>query len=312
MKADWVLEGGGVKIPALVGAVAAAQEHGFEPSHLAGTSAGAIVAAGLAAGYSPSELKDIIFDVDFKKFRDGGRFLFQRAWNLLRTNGMYRGDYFEGFMRDLLRSKGVKYFGEVLSADPLDWENPKYRWRLKVIAADVTAGRIVKLPDDAIRYNLHPDEIEISRAVRMSMSIPFYFRPVEWAGNIIVDGGLLSNFPIWLFDSVGEPQWPTFGVLLKEENYNKANDTNGPVDFFKALVQTMMKAHDRRFVTPEDFTHRTIAAPTGDTETTNFDLTQLQKEWLYYSGHQAAHTFFEGWTWEKYKSFVRRTRGLEE
>lgn len=54
------------------------------------------------------------------------------------------------------------------------------------------------------------------------MSIPVYFEPVRWENpetgkeHIIVDGGLLSNFPVWLFDADGEPDWPTFGLLLVE------------------------------------------------------------------------------------------------
>ena len=55
---------------------------------------------------------------------------------------------------------------------------------------------------------MDPDELEIAAAVRMSMSIPIFFDPVVYNGPpqprraaLIVDGGLLSNFPVWLFDS---------------------------------------------------------------------------------------------------------------
>jgi NTE family protein len=311
MKADWVLEGGGVKIEGLVGGLAAAATEGFVPSHMAGASAGAIVAAGIAAGYTPAEMKAIMDDLDFRKMRDGGRFLVQRAWNLLRHNGMYKGDYFEGFIRDLLGAKNVKFFGDLLSSDIQDQENPKYRWRLKVVAADLTSGRLLRLPNDAIYYKTNPDELNVANAVRMSMSIPFYFRPVEWKKHVIVDGGLLSNFPIWIFDSTDEPEWPTFGILLKEEGFNQPNEIGGPVSFFKAMVNTMMNAHDRRFIQPEDFTHRTITVPVGKTQTTNFDLTKLEKEWLYWSGYEATKNFLADWDWGDYKLWARKVRGLD-
>ncbi len=65
------------------------------------------------------------------------------------------------------------------------------------------------LPRDAReQLGIDPDELEIATAVRMSMSIPMFFDPVVHRNptnrddeHVIVDGGLLSNFPIWLFDS---------------------------------------------------------------------------------------------------------------
>ena len=68
MKIDGVFEGGGVRGIAPVGAICALAEKGYEWERVAGTSAGAIIAALLAAGYSCSELKTIITDIDYNKF----------------------------------------------------------------------------------------------------------------------------------------------------------------------------------------------------------------------------------------------------
>lgn len=57
LKADAVFEGGGVKGIGLVGAIAVAEEYGYRFVNVAGSSAGAIVAALLAAGYSAAEIK---------------------------------------------------------------------------------------------------------------------------------------------------------------------------------------------------------------------------------------------------------------
>ena len=67
---DLVCEGGGVKGIGLAGAFSLLEERGYKPQNLAGTSAGAITAALIAAGYSASELKDIIFGLDFRQFED--------------------------------------------------------------------------------------------------------------------------------------------------------------------------------------------------------------------------------------------------
>ena len=59
------------------------------------------------------------------------------------------------------------------------------------------------------------------------MSIPLFFEPVvhkdpDGEQHVIVDGGMLSNFPVWLFDRRdGEPRWPTFGLLLVEPEPRK-------------------------------------------------------------------------------------------
>ncbi|MED4514161.1 patatin-like phospholipase family protein, partial [Bacillus cereus] len=64
----------------------------------------------------------------------------------------------------------------------------------------------------------------IAKAVRMSSTIPFFFEPVKWRTPkwkqpcYMVDGGILSNYPIWIFDSPTTPRWPTFGFhFVKDE-----------------------------------------------------------------------------------------------
>ncbi len=308
MKFDMVLEGGGVKLPALVGGYAGLVSRGFILSHATGTSAGAIIGSAAVAGYSPTDLKKLILSLNFKDFLDGGRFPWQRAMNLLRTNGMYKGDHFEEFIRDLLAEKGVFTFGDLLSDKEEDLDDPRFRWRLKVLAADISAGRLIMLPNDAVFYDIEPDELEVAKAVRMSMSIPFFFRPVELNGSVIVDGGLLSNFPIWVFDSDTDPAWPTFGLLLQEDDSTDPYQIDGPVSFFRAMFYTMLRAHDRKFVRPEDYLHRTISIPVGKVGATDFDISQMQKEILFHSGYRAAIQFLDNWSWPKYKTWARRIR----
>ena len=92
-----------------------------------------------------------------------------------------------------------------------------------MIGSEVTSGLMLLLPDALPNYQdkhgnqLDKDTFPIVDAVRMSMSYPFLFRPVElYQGgqpHYVVDGGLLSNFPIWLFDSPN-PKRPTWGFRL--------------------------------------------------------------------------------------------------
>src|SRR5581483_9262344 len=107
---------------------------------------------------------------------------------------------------------------------------PGTRYSLVVHTADITRNKLVRLPWDYPDYGVDPDSARIVDAVRASMSIPFFFTPVHVdapahddgtsnfaAGPVTwVDGGLLSNFPVEVFDrSDGQPsRWPTIGVKL--------------------------------------------------------------------------------------------------
>ncbi|WP_339062429.1 patatin-like phospholipase family protein [Tepidibacillus marianensis] len=68
MYADIVIEGGGVKAIGLIGAIHEAEKRGYEWKRFAGTSAGAIIASFLAAGYTSEELKKELMEMNYKNF----------------------------------------------------------------------------------------------------------------------------------------------------------------------------------------------------------------------------------------------------
>ena len=205
-RADGVFEGGGVKGIAFAGALAAAERDAGvkEWVNLAGTSAGSIVAALLAAGYDAAGIQKMLADAEYAKFADcgpGGKWV-GGLWNAAaRLRGMAPGDYF------------LKWMGEQLAASPLarelgkteltfadvkrhdlppkedipDITHEKYeraKYRLHVIGSDVTTGRMIILPDDLPDYSdvngkpFDKDGFPVVEAVRMSMSYPFLFTPV--------------------------------------------------------------------------------------------------------------------------------------
>jgi NTE family protein len=318
--ADLVFEGGGVKGIGLAGAYSALCERGVGPKRVAGTSAGAITAALVAAGYSAEELDEILLEVPFARFKD-------TAWedripivghplSVLLQRGIYEGGFFREWMRGLLAAKGVRTFGQL--ADPEATEL-KTRYRLKVIVSDVTHRRLLVLPDDAAALGIEPDDLEVAYAVRMSMSIPIFFEPVmhrnprTGVDHLIVDGGMLSNFPVWLFDAdKGEPpRWPTFGMLLVEGDPKvpvshrvEGRESGSIIDYIKALASTMMEAHDRLYLEKATFV-RTIPIPTLGVSTTEFDITPARVRAIYESGRQAAFDFLDRWDFEAYKAEYR-------
>jgi NTE family protein len=322
---DLVCEGGGVKGIGLAGAFSLLEERGYKPQNLAGTSAGAITAALIAAGYSASELKDIIFGLDFRRFED-------KSWedripgvgkglSVLVEEGVFTGDAFLNWMRELLADKGVHTFGDLKT----EWTDAKYSSRLQVIASDTSARQLLVLPRDAQLLGYAPDELEVAYAVRMSMSIPIFFKPVRVENtqtnheHVIVDGGMLSNFPVWVFDCEDQetPDWPTFGLLLVEPDpkvpigeripapEHAPHGARGLVDLLSSMLHTMMEAHDRLYVEKAEYA-RTIPIPTLGVGTTEFDLSKDRAEALYESGRTAAEKFLQTWNFQAYIEEFRK------
>ena len=322
-RVDLVCEGGGVKGIGLAGAYSVLEEEGWRPQNVAGTSAGAITAALIAAGYASAELKEIVFGLDFRRFKDStwqNRVpVVGRPLSILMANGVFKGDEFVEWMRGMLEAKGVRMFKELRT----EWEDPKYSSRLQVIASDVTSRKLLILPRDAHIIGLEQDELDVALAIRMSMSIPIFFKPVrvpdkDGKDHLVVDGGMLSNFPVWLFDCEAdeEPEWPTFGLLLVEPHPKMQigmrlpkpepapRGVRGLMQLLSGMLHTMMEAHDRLYLERSEFA-RTIPIPTLGVGTTEFDLPTKRKQELYDSGRKAAEEFLATWDFDAYLSMFR-------
>lgn len=312
-EADAVFRGGGVKGIALAGAVLGFAEHPTKPvrhwENLAGASAGAIIASYLALDHTAGDLKELLVNTPFASFQDtpGGRL--GAPVNFLLRHGIARGRAFETWFDDVLDGA---VFGQVRKVKGLP-PGVERDWRLKLIAVDVTNNRLLVLPDDLVGYRepgathpIDPDEFRISRAARMSMSIPYFFEPVvleDLNGRrcLIVDGGTLSNFPVWLFDVdpsvVGRrPSRPTFGFTLsggKGAGSSFASVSRflpWPVRFAKDIFHTAQVAWDERFVSKSTRV-RTITVDAGDIGTTEFNLSPDRQKLLLDNGGAAVNEF---------------------
>ncbi len=309
-----VFEGGGVKGVGLVGAVSVTEEQGYEFRSVAGTSAGAIVATMLAAGYTAQDMKDILDDLNYNNLKDRSMIdkipLVGPIASIAFEKGIYEGRFFEDLMRSLLEAKGIETFGDLINQEYP--ENSKFRYKLQVIAADCSRGEMLILPRDIEYYGIQPEKLGVARAVRMSMSIPFFFEPVllqdasTGFSSYIVDGGVLSNYPVGIFDDDDAANWPTIGYKLVEPEEGKPKKITGPISLFAALFTTMMEAHDARYINDHNFA-RTIPIPTKGIQTADFDVSRERSEELYLSGREAAKDFFQRWDFEKWKDKYQKS-----
>jgi NTE family protein len=328
-RADGVFEGGGVKGIAFAGAIAAAERNAGvkEWVNLAGTSAGSIVAALLVAGYDAAGIQKLLADAKYARFADtgpGGVWVSGLFNALFRMRGAAPGRYFLEWMGEQLAAsplakelgKSELTFADVRRLDlppreevpdisDVQYERAKYR--LHVIGSDITTGRMIILPDDLPDYEdengkpFDKDSFPIVEAVRMSMSYPFLFTPVvlhrQGKPVYVVDGGLLSNFPIWLFDGP-HPKRPTWGFRLHggssvEEGlpYRKIPRPLWAVPLLKAMFSAATEAWDRQQLSHAT-SARTVSVPTHQIGTTDFGLTRAEADSLYAWGVNAAHDFF--------------------
>jgi NTE family protein len=252
---DAVFEGGGAKGIAFVGALEVLKQQGHSLRRYIGTSAGAITATLLAAGFTSEELMAAInerqpdgtprfssfMDIpqadDFPQdIRDNSLIMtalkevdlplvpagfedrlkkelldrllhnsiFARLFSFTECGGYYAGHMFLAWLREKLALKGIA------ATDTLADFAGKTGADLSVVASDTTEMEMLVL-----NHRTAP-VVPVANAVRMSMSIPFVWEEVVWsaewgeymgrpkAGNVIVDGGMLSNFPIRLIATMDD------------------------------------------------------------------------------------------------------------
>jgi NTE family protein len=239
-----VLEGGGIRGFAYIGAYEIMDSlHILESvERVGGSSAGAIQAALLAVGYTPSEMRIIAETIPLKKFNDGGFSIIGGERRLSKQFGWYKGEAFSVWIGELIAKKtgcATITFSQLHAL-----KKEKGYKDLFITGTDLTYQCL-----RVFSYEQYPDMC-IRDAVRISMSIPLYYKPIfiDDAGmvcssteknrniHLMVDGGLLSNYPIHIFDSLKyynvdtlniffeNPE--TIGVLLERSDQIKYNIKN--------------------------------------------------------------------------------------
>ncbi|OQP60675.1 hypothetical protein A3860_32255 [Niastella vici] len=274
-----VFEGGGVKGIAYAGALQVLTDCGIMPQikQVAGTSAGAITATLVALGYPAPELKSIIMNLDFKHFEDG--------WDPLRIPteyGLYKGNTFLYWIQKMIANR-TNNQPNITFADLYKLTGVG----LFVFATDLNIYDIKQFS------HIDTPNVPVCEAVRASMSIPLFFKAWKFSNNlpdnhIYVDGGVVLNYPLTVFDSPQQPDNPqTLGFYLYDRNGNKKPNSlsyDQPVDYCKVLFETVIDSQDIDFDNNESMEKRTVKIDDFGIAATDFNLTQQQKDQLYKSG----------------------------
>jgi NTE family protein len=301
---DLVLEGGGVKGIGLVGAISVLEEHGMTFARVAGASAGAIVGSLVASGMGAAQLLELMMSLDYTRFRDDTRLdhvpVLGRGLSIWLEHGVYAGDYFHSWIGEQLSGLGVQRFADLYHADPGSSLPVDEQYRLVVMTSDVSRGRLLRLPWDFTVEGIEARTQVVADAVRASMSIPFFYRPMtldvpKAAPSVLVDGGMLSNFPVDTFDRTdGKPaRWPTIGIKLSAQQVPNQVEhvVKGDLSLALGMLGTMQSWHDQMHLNDPAVLKRTIFVDTFGVNATDFSIDKPTQQKLFDSGRAGAERF---------------------
>jgi predicted acylesterase/phospholipase RssA/FMN phosphatase YigB (HAD superfamily) len=317
-----LFEGGGAKGLAHVGALKAAEERQVKFRGVAGTSAGSIIAGLIAVGYTADELFSehqpaaLPFSESYLRFFghdewQKGKELWSNAagladklkgeaWGVTKAYAWIKLGF---LLKGTASQQAVESLGYFSAEAFKQWYNRLLEakiqkkgpdrtvrfsdvdFNLKIVSADVSAAELV----------VHSRETcpnrPIADAVAASISIPLFFQPQKIEdGHLHVDGGILSNFPAWLFfDEINqEKDTPILGFeLIDEKKADKKLDLFG---YLEALVGTAISGKKRIEVRGLDNIY-TVSIPVV-AQTFDFDMKPEEMKRTFKEGYDALKAFF--------------------
>lgn len=361
MKYDLVFEGGGARGVVFLGALEELFQSGHSAGRLVGTSAGAIVATLLAAGYAPAEmlaaldekvhgvpvfqtflaspppftgeeiensaLRAFFRDLDWTFVPDSIedalddalasmllRFPVHRnLMSYLERGGWFSGDAFNAWLTGKLDSGEYQGAARSFGAMSLRQFHDATGAELSMVVTDTTAARM-----RVLNHRTAPD-CPLVWAVRMSMNLPFVWPDILWqsawgrylggalTGHVMLDGGILSSFPLELLVSdepfvqalMGKASGNALLGLLIDETLRVPNDPDTgempppgldltslrAVERIARMVNTMTTARDTMVL--EAFTQLVVRLPARGYGTLEFGMSDERRGRLVESGRLA-------------------------
>jgi NTE family protein len=216
---------------------------------------------------------------------------------------VHTGNYLHDFVRDHLAGLGVRTFADLRDDDPDSSLPLDQRYRLIIYVSDISRSRLLRLPwDYRDIFGLEPGEQDVADCVRASSSIPFFYTPVrlrprQGKPSWLVDGGMMSDFPIEVFDRTdGRPnRWPTIGIKLSTHQpaSTVVHDVHNLLTFGQGMLGTLTSWYDRTTDDRPALVDRTIFVDCFGIKATDLDISQVDKARLYASGRAAAEAWLE-------------------
>jgi NTE family protein len=249
-----VLSGGSIKGIAHVGAMKYLEEKNIinDIITFAGTSVGGIISALYIVGYTPDELMEFINLLDLNALKK------INIDNFFAEYGLDDGKRLIFILEKMIEAKG---FSKVITLEQLYNKTKK-----KIILSSVCIN------DKKLVYLSHetmPD-LPLITALRMTSSIPLFFCPVHYNNKVYIDGGLMNNYPISLFDDSLEN---TIGIYLSDEE--ESTNINNLETYFISVVQSLAKGFANALIAK--YEHRTVRLSLRNAGLLDFSITAEKK-----------------------------------
>jgi NTE family protein len=320
-----IFEGGGVKGIAYLGALGVLEEKEIlsKIERIGGTSAGAIIGLLIGLNFNFEEMEEILQNLDFTRFLDDSVGIVIDTVRLFKEYGWYKGDYFRNWVGNIINRKTgnpdatfkeISEAGKDLGFKEMFFIGTNLSTRLAEVFS------IEHTPDTCV-----------ADAIRISMSIPLLFAAKRGGHNdVYVDGGILDNYPIKLFDRekyvnkfANEPEYykklnaelNSNGLVISPYVYNKEtlgfrldsggedcmlneqveptrNEIKDFFEFTKSLVTIYLESQQNQHLHSDDW-DRTIYIDTLNVKTIEFDLNTEIRNALIQSGRECAERYFE-------------------
>ncbi len=263
-----IMKGGGVKGLAYVGALREIVKYNHFNWYV-GTSAGAIAAILLGAGYSIDELESILSEKNFSDFLDAK--LYQLPTNLIFYKGLFPADEFTNWLERKLAEKLETSYEVRLSHLPN---------RVTVYASRRGKRALIFDSKDTETMNT-----PAAFAARCSMAIPFVFWPQMDRGMRVLDGGIQNNYPVDILLQE-HPETDFIGLYLGPEIYEGENRRGW---LFSDLISIWTEAADAEAL--EKYQNQTVIIDPRPISTIDFNLSEDEKTFLMQAGRTAALKF---------------------
>ena len=209
LKVGVVLGGGGAKGASHIGVLKYIEEMGIPVDYVAGTSMGSIIGGFYAMGYTPDELTELIAGVNWSEYIGNkidrpmmSEEMRRRTSTMLlhvpfSHESLFDHDPNSTFISQLPsayvnNSSLINLFNDLCVGYQEDMDFNDLPIPFACVATDMITGDEVVLRKGSV-----------PTAMRASMAIPGVFSPVSWGDKVLVDGGLVNNFPADVLKEMG-------------------------------------------------------------------------------------------------------------
>ncbi len=271
-----VMSGGGLKGFAGLGSLKCLLDNGVTNKFdtLAGSSVGAAICFLYNIGYGPKDIYDVLEQIDFTKlikYIEPENLLLDPCFGISSPEPIIYSIY------KFMKNKNINNKITFLQLYEMTKTNL------------IITGTC--LNDITIKYFSHsttPD-MQILKALRISISIPFIFRPYQYDGKLWVDGGVMNNFPIDLFnDKLGD----VIGIYM-DDIYDNINEIEEIQDYFIRVFKCVFRGLNYNKI--ELFKKYFVHIKTQGNHSTNWEITQQDKKILYDDGYKQTLEYIENY-----------------